>query len=417
MKNRFLSLCCFFLLSLFSLSAFSQQEAPHPDYELSIYTFSPYDDVFAWFGHTAIELKNIHTGKAEMYNFGGFRFSLGELMLFVQGRFQFWSYKSPTDWMLQPYKREKRHVIIQKLALSEKETNYIVDRLNFYMKEENKYYTYDYFRNNCTTVIMDIIAEATKDRPESFSSKTKSTPTDLTLRMLVNRTTQHLPHYNFAFNFLLSDPIDKPLTQWQVMFLPDLYMRYLREVKVTPPILDSEKEIKLSESRFYTDELKPTLWNPNIPLFFGISVAISALLWLLFSSYRKNNLKFLYPLFLSISLLIPAILGVALSITMFYTDHSDTYYNENLFLLNPLTFIFVILSFLHIFGIAKKPFIYVGFFCGVLAILGVTLKGILPFLDQNNSLSIVTFLPIMLTIMVQMFLINYDMKERKLLQQ
>ncbi len=48
--------------------------------EIRLITFSPYDDIFAWFGHSALEVINNKTGKSHAFNFGGFYFGVENLL-------------------------------------------------------------------------------------------------------------------------------------------------------------------------------------------------------------------------------------------------------------------------------------------------------------------------------------------------
>ncbi|MBU3914602.1 DUF4105 domain-containing protein, partial [bacterium] len=61
-------------------------------FDIRLITFSPVDDVFAWFGHTAVEVKNNLNGNSYIYSFGGFSFDPGEMLKFAFGHFVFWGY-------------------------------------------------------------------------------------------------------------------------------------------------------------------------------------------------------------------------------------------------------------------------------------------------------------------------------------
>ncbi|MBT4266944.1 MAG: hypothetical protein HOD85_22305, partial [Deltaproteobacteria bacterium] len=76
-------------------------------------------------------------------------------------------------------------------------------------------------------------------------------------------------------------------------------------------------------------------------------------------------------------------------------DHTDVFWNENFFLLNPLTFTLLPLGLLKIFGKAGRLFAVVSLLCGTLGVVGVVLK-VLPAFDQGNGQQIRILLPMLI---------------------
>jgi len=82
-----------------------------------------------------------------------------------------------------------------------------------------------------------------------------------------------------------------------------------------------------------------------------------------------------------------------------FTDHIVTYWNENLFLSNPLTVLLIIPGVKILFGkiIASKRVLWLSIILSGLSLLLIILK-ILPAFDQDNLLSICIILPVLISI-------------------
>lgn len=85
-------------------------------------------------------------------------------------------------------------------------------------------------------------------------------------------------------------------------------------------------------------------------------------------------------------------LGVTLFFMSVVASHIDTYWNENLFLVSPLTFLLFPLGCVAVFNHANPLFLKLCVICGMLGVLGVILK-ILPAFDQNNTPQLIVLLP------------------------
>ena len=91
------------------------------------------------------------------------------------------------------------------------------------------------------------------------------------------------------------------------------------------------------------------------------------------------------------------ILGLFLTIVSLFTDHTIAYYNENLFLTNPLSALIPLLAIFYLFkkSWAETWLRCLWFFHLALLVLLLFLK-LLPNFDQDNSLALATFIPLYL---------------------
>jgi hypothetical protein len=134
-------------------------------------------------------------------------------------------------------------------------------------------------------------------------------------------------------------------------------------------------------------------------------ISFSFSLLILVSAYLDRKGKRLYFSLLNFfSGTFIGILGLFLTLVSLFTDHVIAYYNENLFLTNPLSAVIPVVAVAYIFRkkwaqrwLGNLWYIHLGM--GVLLLI---LKIFPPF-DQDNSLALVTFLPVYLAFAVSFY--------------
>ena len=162
-----------------------------------------------------------------MFNFGGFFFDMEHLIQFTFGKFIFWSFASESSQALIPYQRENRHIVFQTLNLTPQQTTEVRRLLLYYLKQENRFYVYDHFLDNCSTKIRDVIDQAMSGQLKKQSMQ----PVEPTFRDFVHRMMASVPYLDFTTNFILNDSVDRPITDWDTMFLPDRLMAVVQKAK------------------------------------------------------------------------------------------------------------------------------------------------------------------------------------------
>jgi hypothetical protein len=79
------------------------------------------------------------------------------LLRFVQGRMLYWVADGDALLTQMAYNRDNRAVEIQELALTPAQRVVVRDYIAWNMREENRFYRYDYFRDNCSTRVRDVL--------------------------------------------------------------------------------------------------------------------------------------------------------------------------------------------------------------------------------------------------------------------
>lgn len=328
-------------LSLVALLAPRPARA-EPGDELTVYviTFGPGDMAFYKFGHDAIWIHNELAPARDpmrrdaVYNWGTFAFGDPALIpKFVRGRFLYWLSKAPIGWTVRTYQQENRSVEAQELNLTAAQKLELFAMLEENAKEENKYYKYDYYRDNCATRVRDAIDKVIGGKLKEASQA----PVPLTYRQHTLRLTADDKALSMALTVVMGSVIDKPLNQWEEMFLPAYVEEGMRRVKVTGPdgkeipLVKGERVLAASKGRT-PPRTEPPSWFLPILLMgtaFGGGVLAAA-------KYAKKKLA--ARIALGVLLFVAgflSILGVLFVFVWIGTDHEVGFHNENILQLAP----------------------------------------------------------------------------------
>ncbi|MES2521994.1 MAG: DUF4105 domain-containing protein [Gemmatimonadota bacterium] len=186
---------------------------------VSLLTYGPGDEVFERFGHVALSLRDTLTGQDVAYNWGMFDFDQPNFLgRFLTGDTKYWMEGFPTAFFNEAYTRYNRSIRRQELALSPVERAALLEYVTWQGREENKYYRYDYYRDNCATRIRDVLDWAVRGRlrPELSVPGAGRTWRGETERITAN----DMPVYA-GIEVALGRDADQRLSKWEEAFLPE----------------------------------------------------------------------------------------------------------------------------------------------------------------------------------------------------
>ncbi|MCB0699739.1 MAG: DUF4105 domain-containing protein, partial [Chitinophagaceae bacterium] len=235
-KKILLIVCCF--IGTFSVNA----QTDSSGLQISLLTCGTGDEIWAQFGHTAVRVVDSNNGTDLVYNYGTFSFGEGFEVQFMRGKLLYYVSYYPYEIFLEEYKYEQRSVVEQVLHLKADEKRAIQYYLVNNAKEENKYYKYDFFFDNCATRIRDIFP---KVLGSSFQfGQTLPTDHNVTYRDVMNQYF-YIKHFErVGCNILLGSKIDKPMSNTDVMWVPDFLMKGIETGTVNgEPIADKAQTI------------------------------------------------------------------------------------------------------------------------------------------------------------------------------
>jgi len=174
-------------------------------------------ELYSIWGHTAIRVIDSSSGMDVAFNYGTFDNSDPYFYLkFTRGIMQYALSVDNYNIFLQEYKQDHRSVIEQKLMLNGEQKERLFKLLNINALEENRYYNYRFYEDNCTTRAKGIINKSTHN---SIIFKNILTGKAPTYRELIHKNLDSYHQYwsRFAIDFLLGSNLDK---QINIAFAP-----------------------------------------------------------------------------------------------------------------------------------------------------------------------------------------------------
>jgi hypothetical protein len=314
-----------------------------PGSKLTIYlmTMGPGKAVWERFGHNAIWVHDPEGGTDKAYNYGLFDLSQqGFLVRFLQGRMWYWMQGFPAQAYVELYRRANRSVWVQELEIPAPARRELQEFLEWNERPENRFYHYDYYRDNCSTRVRDALDRALGGRIREYAG---ALPTGKTYRFHTRRLTANDPLVYTGLVLGLGQPVDREISAWDEMFLPLALRDHMRKVTTSGagtagvPVVRSERT--LFESTGTPPPDRPPFW---LLVYLGVGFTIGTGTVLLGRAARSSSRA--RTAFLATGItwtLLVGVFGLVLAGLWGLTDHTAAYYNENLLQANPLALVLV----------------------------------------------------------------------------
>jgi hypothetical protein len=308
-----------FTLLLLASGSLSAQQTLSENARISLITVDPGEFVYSTFGHSALRVRDPENRLDRVYNYGTFNFEQPNFLLkFCQGRLLYFldieSYRNFEYGNLY----DNRPMREQILRLTPEQRQRLSDLLEENAREENRYYKYEFFYDNCATRIRDIVKE-TFFHQITFDST--GLPIGTTMRQLLHQYLTDKPWTQFGIDLLIGTPADHVARTEDYMFLPD-YMHDLfgtARIDDTTLLVQSERQIPN----------RPLLPRPAYqPGFFEnplMAMCLVALIGLLSMASRRAE-----RIFDVVFWLVLGLAGLVLFLLWVATDHTSTKMNWNI---------------------------------------------------------------------------------------
>ena len=299
-----------------------------PEARISLITCGPGDEIYSYFGHSALWVYDPQTGIDRMYNYGTFDFNIPNFYWeFTKGRLYYLLSVTRSASFFQEYINEERFIIEQELNLTAEERNQLFKLLEINYLPDNRHYWYDFFKDNCSTRIRDIVAVATENRylwPEEPDKP-------LTFRQLLKPYVANRHWERLGMFLLLSKGADQQATRSDYMFLPDeLYLSFDQARTADGRRLVSGERNLYLPGR---DRMAEKSFNWPLLIF---SLLLLFSIWI---TVTRNNKGLTVKLFDSSIYFTTGFLGILLTFMWFFTEHWTCKANLELFWINPLNLI------------------------------------------------------------------------------
>jgi hypothetical protein len=326
--------CCVFLLICSTLLQAQNNEGR---LRISLLTCTPGEELNETFGHSALRVIDSNAVTDHVYNYGTFDFEDPNFYVkFVRGQLRYFVAIDYYPDFVGYYQSVNRGVTEQVLALSATEKMAIKRFLVNNVKEENKYYQYDFFKDNCTTRLRDIIQKNSKPAPSNAFIMPKNFTYRNAIHQYLNMAQK--PWSKLGIDILLGAKTDAVMTANEQQFLPDNLMLAL-DSSTSKKIVAAKKQLfVLPEIKTVTSIFTPLICSVLFAIiFFGLYFFANNKKILIAQSTVAKRLDVL--LFIIVGLL-----GALLIFMWWGTDHVMTKNNYNLLWASPLYFIFLLFS-------------------------------------------------------------------------
>ena len=371
--------------------------ASHPGEELRVYllTMGRGDVVWEKFGHNAIRIVDDRAGTDVSWNWGIFDFTQENFwprlvtgdMLYSMGVFE-------TDASLRAYAAVDRPVWQQELALTPDQKLRLREAIHEHWRPENRDYHYDYYRDNCSTRVRDMLDLATGG---ALSRTLRADTTATTFRWHTRRLLGDAAAPYLGIQLVLGQRADRPITAWEETFLPMKLQAHLREVTVAGPggvavPLVREEGLLVRADRPAAPESPPS----PLPWFLSAGVALALLPVLLAPRVEEGSgaARVALALLAGGWSLAAGVAGALVLGAWLFTRHVFWGVNENLLQASPLSLL-VAVAVVPLLWRRRPPRLAVAAAWAVAALsaLGFLLQA-LPGLDQTNGEIIALALPV-----------------------
>lgn len=303
------------VLVLVSVQSFAQTDSSH--LRISLLTCGAGDEIYETFGHTAVRVTDSVNGTDNVYNYGTFNgFTENFELKFMQGKLLYYVSVYPYKNFLEEYSEYHRSVEEQVLIATGKEKQEIYDYLENNALEENKYYKYDFFFDNCATRIRDIFPQALGDKFKYNDVLPKGH--QLTFREIMDQYFYRVHWERLGCDLLLGSRIDKVMTNQDIMFLPDYLRDGLAGATVNGNKIATPRQLIIPGS-----EYKPA--GLNQPFVLMVIIAL-----LTFAGLAYKPLKPLGRTMSFLLLFVTGLLGCLMLVMWFATDHQGCQNNYNI---------------------------------------------------------------------------------------
>jgi uncharacterized protein DUF4105 len=386
-------------LLLSSSVAAQQLTTPEPGSNLTIYllTMGPGDQVWEKFGHNAIWIHDDLNRTDIAYHWGLFDFADKNFVPnFARGRMRYSMGAFDMEETVDQYRRTNRTVWAQRLNLQSAQKQRLAEFVAWNIRPENRFYHYDYFRDNCSTRVRDALDLALGGAIKSATGATRS---GTSYRFHTARLTQDDWPVFTGTMLGLGEPVDREITVWEEMFLPVRMMDQLVRIRVNgarglePLVQDARVIVQATREPEESGVHRGIL---GYLLISAIGLLIGYGLWILGGRGARKGPILTLAIVWSMA---AGLAGTVLAGLWVFTDHLYSYRNENLFQLNPLSLVLAVAlagsmwrrrsggSALSRFAVTTARIV------AGLSLLGFVLQ-LLPALDQVNGSAIALSLPL-----------------------
>ena len=247
------------------------------------------------------------------------------------------------------YAAHNRSIWVQELNLTPAQRADLRDFLVWNARPENRNYRYNYYLDNCSTRVRDALDRVLGGR---IRAATDTVPAGTTFRFHTARLTTNDPLMFTGLMLGLGEPVDRPISRYEEMFLPLALREHIRSISV--PWSGRRRGAAGAVGADGLPEhgtaspAAPPFWLPAYLLIGGV---LGGVFWYAGTHLdRSAGARAALAVTGGLWSLLAGLSGVILAGLWLLTDHSAAYRNENLFQFSPLALPLVVLLPLAAYG-------------------------------------------------------------------
>lgn len=292
------------------------------DYQISLLTCDPGDQLYSAFGHSAIRVLDKENNQDIVFNYGTFDFNTPFFYVkFTQRTLDYMLSVSTYERFLYEYNYFNRNVREQVLDLNPEQAKQLVQFLQINFLPENRFYRYDFFYDNCATRIRDAFETILG---KNLDWNEEPNPEQKTFRNLIDEYVYPLPWADFGIDLALGAVIDVDAKEREKQFLPDYMEAAFARAQIvgdgpTRPLVKSNHVVLEFPER--TSQMD--FFNPYVVWWL---FAIGAMILTFFGYKKKRLFKGFDIAFFTVL----GLLGLLIVLLWFFTFHSQTKSNWNI---------------------------------------------------------------------------------------
>jgi hypothetical protein len=241
----------------------------------SLITYTPGEELYQAFGHSAIRIKDDSLEIDRLYNYGTFDFEIPDFYLkFAHGDLLYQLSVTPAEEEIRVVGAYGQGVRELLLNLSQDQKQRLFEALEYNLLPENRFYRYDFILDNCSTRPRDVL-----ERTIGAQIIEKSAG-NLTFRQMLDPYFARIPWIGFGLSLLLGANVDRIANPREACFLPADLERAVENAQNGQQKLTAEKR-----------EIFPPEMLPQTPMWLSPSFVFAGggLAWFFWWFLRKRG--------------------------------------------------------------------------------------------------------------------------------
>jgi len=330
---------CVLLIS-FYFQSFAVNHLPEnlsENAQLSLLTCDEGGEIYSLFGHSALRIFDVENQIDIVFNWGMFEWPEDQFDFgyqFAKGKLKYYMAIQSFNGFVSQYKDYNRGVSEQILNLDIDQKKLLYEKLLINHLPENRVYQYDFFYDNCSSRIRDILQEVLGDDLILYQHKDAG---NKSFREIIEVNLASQPWLDLGIDLVLGSRIDVMANNKHLMFLP----KYMEQIFDSSYVIDKngiKKPFVVKKIQLVSSIKKPVEDLTGTGIYFWVSLFITLGLIIF-------RIKYVTISWFGLVLFIVGILGGVLIFMWIGTDHQATKSNFNLIWANPLHLITFITLF------------------------------------------------------------------------